>query len=126
MTRTCPTRAGFTLIEVVGALLIFSVGVLMVIQLSSALSKSLERSAVASLITAEGQELTDSLAALAYSSLTVGNASTNMTFRGVQYARSDTISQYSPLVKKVVVALAPTTTGAGPSFSTSFYLATTW
>lgn len=118
-------RAGFTLIEVVGALLIFSAGVIMLLNLTGSLSRSLEYSAINSVITAEAQERIDSLGALSYASLTVATTQDALTFRGVSYQRTQTITQFSPLVRKVVVALMPVA-GTGPSFSASIYLSDPW
>ena len=65
MIPRAPVRkGGFTLIEVVAALLTFSMGVIMMLKLTTSLSRSMEHSAVNSLITVEGQERMDSLSAL--------------------------------------------------------------
>jgi Tfp pilus assembly protein PilV len=124
-TETPRRRSGFTLIEVIGALLIFSAGVIMLLQITSSLSRSIEHSAVRSMITAEGQERVDSLNALAYSSLAVGTTNTTLTFRGISYTRTQAITQYSPLVKRVIVSLTPTA-GTGPSFSATLYRTDAW
>ena len=54
------------MIEVIGALLVFSVGVIMLLQITTSLSRQLEYAALNSLITAEGQERLDSMNALAF------------------------------------------------------------
>mgnify|MGYP006183988959 CR=1 FL=1 len=80
MTGRGPARrAGFTLIEVIGALLIFSVGVIMVLQITTALSRRMEWAALESLITAEAQERLDSLSAAGYASNTNVAATLNDT-----------------------------------------------
>ena len=93
INRVPALRAGFTLIEVIGALLIFSVGVIMLLQLTTSLSRQLEYAAINSLITVEGQERLDSLGALAYSSLTVATNEATLTIRGVAYSRTESITQ---------------------------------
>ncbi len=118
-------RDAFTLIEVVGAILIFSAGVLMVIQLSRTLSVQMERSAVASVITAEVQEHMDSLTALPYTSVVVGSSSVTETVRGVSYRRTTTVSQYSPLLRRIVISMQPVS-GSGPSRTSTSYSSDRW
>ena len=122
---TCSSRNGFTLIEVVGAALIFAVGVLMVLSLSSALGEQLERSAIASTVTVEVQEKVDSLATLPYSSLSVGSTQVDVTIRGVPYRRTVTVSQFSPLLRQITVVMGPTS-GNGPSRSATTYVSNRW
>ena len=75
-TRRCrrlrASAGGFTLIEVIGALVIFSAGVLMVMSLTGTLSLRMERAAIRSELAVRGQERLDSLEILDYSALTVG------------------------------------------------------
>ena len=119
-------RDGFTLIEVIGALLIFSAGVIMMLGVTRGLSASLEHSAINSLIAAEGQERMDSLTALTYANLPVGTRQDTLTFRGIRYRRRQVVTQYSPLVRKVDVTLDPLSSGVGPNFSASSYLSNPW
>ena len=126
MTRRVPaSRAGFTLIEVIGALVIFALGVIMLLNLTTTLSRQLERSAVASLVTAEGGERLDSLGALTYAALTLGTKTNALTFRGKGYQMTQTVTQFSPLVRKASVSLVPTSP-PGPSFTASTFLADQW
>ena len=132
INRVPALRAGFTLIEVIGALLIFSVGVIMLLQLTTSLSRQLEYAAINSLITVEGQERLDSLGALAYSSLTVATNEATLTIRGVAYSRTESITQCpcasgsgSPLMRMIDVSLSPVN-GSGPSFSASTYMTDSW
>lgn len=130
MIRRDPARrAGFTLIEVIGALLMFSVGIVMMLGLTGGLSRSLEHSAINSLIAVEGQERMDSLTALTYANLTIGVRQDTLTVRGVRYQRTQTVAlcpACSPLVKKIDVALAPVGTTPGPTYSATSYLADPW
>lgn len=126
------TGGGFTLIEVIGALLVFSVGVIMLLQITTSLSRQLEYAALNSLITAEGQERLDSMNALAFSFLATGTVQDTMTIRGVQYGRTQTVTPCpctggspSVLTKKVYVSLVPLT-GTGPSFTATGYVADLW
>ena len=108
-------RGGFTLIEVVGALVVFSVGVIMLLQITSSLAARLEWSALNSLVAAEGQERLDSLDAVAYGSLAVGSDVDTLTFRGVAYRRMQTVTQFTTLVRAAQVVLEPVD-GDGPTF----------
>jgi prepilin-type N-terminal cleavage/methylation domain-containing protein len=118
-------RGGFTLIEVMAALLVFSAGVLMMLGVTRALGQSLERSAINSLITADGQERMDSLMSVGFTSLS-GNYADTLTYRGVQYRLTHSVTLYSPLVKRILVTVEPLAGDPGPSFDVVSYLADEW
>ena len=120
-----PVRAGFTLIEVIGALLIFSLGVIMVLQITTSLSRRMEYAAVNSVIAAEGQRRLDSLGVLSYASVATGATQQTITIRGVSYLRIDTVALTSPLVKKVTFYLKPVA-GDWPTFDATLYLSDSW
>ena len=125
--RGCgPSRGGFTLIEVIGALVIFSLGVLMVLQLSGALSAQMEYAAKSSELVARGQERVDSLEAVAFASLTVGAVQQTITVRGASYTLTATVSTMTGVLKRIDVTLAPVTAGTGPSYSLTSYAAAKW
>jgi prepilin-type N-terminal cleavage/methylation domain-containing protein len=65
-------RAGFTLIEVIGALVIFSVGVLMVIQVSGALGTQMRYAGIRSELAVHANQRLDSLHAEAFASVATG------------------------------------------------------
>ncbi len=119
------SRRGFTLIEVIGALLIFSAGVIMLLQITTSLSERLEYAALNSLITAEGQERLDSLGAFTYASLSIGTDVDTLSVRGVSYLRTQDVSQFTPLVRKVDVTLAPLA-GTGPTFDAGTFVSDAW
>lgn len=121
-----PFREGFTLIEVIGALVIFSLGVLMVIQLSGALSAQMEYAAKSSELVARGQERVDSLEATPFASLTVGTNQQTITVRGASYRLTATVSTVTAVLKRIDVTLAPLTAGTGPSYSLTSYAAAKW
>ncbi|MSR35219.1 MAG: hypothetical protein EXR95_01070 [Gemmatimonadetes bacterium] len=125
ISRVPARRAGFTLIEVIGALLIFSVGVIMVLSITSALSRRTEYAAVNSVINVMGQQRMDSVSVLTYASVVVATTTDTITIRGLRYRRRLVITQYSPLVKKVDFILNPVA-GAWPTYDASTYLRTTW
>ncbi len=123
--RSAPSR-GFTLIEVLGALVIFSLGVLMVIQLSSALSARMNYAARTSAIVARAQERLDSLEALPFDSLAAGTDADTLTIRGVRYVLTAEITEVTGLLYQIDVELAPFVAGAGPAFSATSYATAEW
>jgi hypothetical protein len=116
----------------VGALLLFSAGVLMMLSITRALSTSMEHSAISSMITAEGQERMDSLSGLTFATLTNGTVTDTLTVRGVRFVRTQTVTACpctggsgSPLVKKVSVLITQAT-GSGPSYTSASYISDLW
>lgn len=114
-------RRGFTLIEVIGALLIFSVGVIMVLQLTGALSRQMEYAAKSSELVVRAQERLDSLEALPFDSITVGTRQDTLTVRGIRFIRRATITSVTALLRKIDVTVTPLTAGQGPSVSSTSY-----
>lgn len=120
-----PTIGGFTLIEVVGALLVFSIAVIMLLQITTGLGRQVEYSAINSLITAEGRERLDSLDVAPYASIGVGEDVDTLSVRGVSYRLTQTVSQYTSLVRKVDVVIEPIG-DSGPRFEASTYVTGGW
>ena len=120
-----PSRAGFTLIEVIGAIVIFSVGVIMVLQVTSGLSRRTEYAAVNSVINVMGQQRIDSVSVLAYDLVPVASTTDTVTVRGIPYRRYLTVTQFSPLVKKVDFELSPVAAG-WPTYDASTFLGGSW
>lgn len=116
-----PARKGFTLIEVIGALLIFSVGVIMVLQLTGSLSRQMEYAAKSSQLVALAQERLDSLEAMPFDSITVGTRQDTVSVRGVSYVRRATVTSVTGLLRRIDVSMSPQTTGQGPSFTATSY-----
>jgi hypothetical protein len=113
------------LIEVIGAVLIFSIGVIMVLNITSALSRRTEWSAIASTLNVMGQQRLDSVFVLTYSTVTAATTTDSVTVRGVRYQRQLAITQSTPLVKKVELTLTAVS-GSYPSFDGITYLRDTW
>ena len=89
---------GFTLIEVIAALVIFSVGVLMVLQLTTALSRQMEYAATASELVVRSEERLDSLEALPFTSLVPGTTVDTITIHGVPYLRTAAVTSVTGLL----------------------------
>jgi prepilin-type N-terminal cleavage/methylation domain-containing protein len=119
-------RRGFTLIEVIGALVIFSLGVIMVLQLTGALSRQMEYAAKSSELVVRAQERLDSLEALPFDSITVGTHQDTLTVRGIGYVRQLTVTSVTALLVRIDVSVTPITAGSGPSVSSTSYAAASW
>ena len=124
MARTLSTD-GFTLIEVIGALVVFSLGVMAVINLTGTLSVSMERAALRSELAVVGQERLDSLELVDYTSLTVGTTTSSASIRGETYTWKVIVADSTALVRHVAVTGTPSS-GSGPSFSGSAFVDRTW
>jgi prepilin-type N-terminal cleavage/methylation domain-containing protein len=120
------SRHGFTLIEVIGALLIFSMGVLMVVQVSGALGFRMRYAGARSEIVVLANERLDSLAAEAFAALSSGTALDTLDAEGMTFASTVTVSSVTPLLKRVDVAIAPLNGGDGPSHSVTGYVSEAW
>ena len=118
-------RSGFTLIEVMGALVVFSLGVLMMVQLTGVLSELLERAGLRSEMVVIGQARLDSLELIPYATLTLGVTVDTIQLRGAGLVRTTTITQPSVLLRRIDVSLAPAAP-PGPSFTGSTYVPLVW
>ena len=120
---------GFTLIEVMGALLIFVMGVLMVLRLSAALTTQLEFSGIASELVVIAHEQIDSLAATPFDSLEAKTVQIDFKLgeREIEYTRTVTVSLVNPLLYQIAVGVSLKDTLAwGPSYSLTTYSAGSW
>ena len=116
---------GFTLIEVIGALVIFSLGVLMVVLISGTLSVQMERAALRSELAVVGQERLDSLELMDYAALSVGTTTSWASIRGETYAWSVKVSDSTAVIRHVAVSGIPVS-GSGPFFSGSAFVSRSW
>ncbi len=121
----CLSGDGFTLIEVIGALVIFSMGVLSVILLGGTLSVRMELAALRSELAVAGQERLDSLELVDYPNLTVGTSTSSASIRGETYTWSVTVSDSTAILRHVAVSAIPWS-GSGPSFSGSAFVDRSW
>ena len=124
-----PCRGGFTLIEVVGALLIFVMGVLIVMRLSAASSTQLQFSGVASELVVIAHEQIDSLAATPFDSLEAKTEENDFKVGAaeIEYTKTVTVSLLNPLLYRIDVDVSLKDTLAwGPSYSVTTYSAGAW
>ncbi len=108
-----------------GALVVFSLGVLSVAQMTGVLSVLLERAGVRSEIIVIGQARLDSLELIPYASLTLGVAVDTLQLRGTEFVCTTTITQPSLLLRQIDFSLIPGTP-PGPSFSGSTFVRLDW
>lgn len=116
---------GFTLIEVMGALVVFSVGVLMVMSLSGALSVQMSRAAQRSKLTFEVQNQMDSLQAQPYDSLLVGATRDTIVLMGKAFIRTRGITQVNFVTRELLVSVEPAS-GPGPRLAASSFVSRPW
>ena len=112
-----------------GALLIFVMGVLMVLNFGSALSTQLKDSGITSEIVVVAHEQIDSLAATPFDSVQAQTVANNFLVgeQEVQYTKTVTVSLVNPLLYKIEVDVSLTDTlTSGPSYSVTTYRAGAW
>ena len=128
----CPPNSrcgGFTLIEVMSALLIFMIGVLMVLRLSAAMTAQLEYSGVTSELVVIAHEQIDSLAATPFDSLEAETVQYDFKVGAMEivYTKTVTVSLMNPLLYRIDVDVSLKDTLAwGPSYSATTYSAGSW
>lgn len=125
MTRE---SSGFTLIEVVAALVIFAAGVLGAVSLSGALAEQIEDSALRSEVVAVAQERIEELERLPHDSLvvSVGTGTQSLTIRGLSYTRTTTVSIFGTRTVSLEVTVAPDGGVSAPSQTLISYAYEAW
>ena len=128
--RSCrgsvPSSGGFTLIEVIAALVIFSAGVIMVLRLTTALSRQMEYAAATSELVVRTEERLDSLESLPFDSLTLGSRSDTLTVRGIAYRRTVSVTAVTGLLRQIAVTMSRADGQAGASSSMTSFAAAPW
>jgi Tfp pilus assembly protein PilV len=117
--------AGFTLIEVIGALVIFSMGVLMVIQVSSALGTQLRYSGSSSELAVLANEKLDSLESLPLTSLSAGTTVDTTTAQGIDYEYTLVVTTLTAALARIDLSLVPIN-AQGPSHTVTSYSSAPW
>lgn len=120
--------SGFTLIEVVAALLIFAAGVLAIVNLAGSLAGQVEGAALRSEVVSMAQERIEELERLPYDSLLVGlgTGTRSLTIQGQSYTRTTVISFFNPRTVSLEVTVAPDAGGSGPSQTLISYAYEAW
>jgi len=123
--RTGGGTHGFTLIEVLGALVMFSVGVLMVMQVGGALTTQMRYAGTRSELVVLANQSLDSVGAIPLTSLTPGTEQSTMTVQGWSYLRTITVTDLTPVLARVDVTLARADDN-GPAHAVTSYTSAVW
>ena len=107
-------------------MLIFSMGVLMVIQVSGALGTRMRYAGARSEIVVVANERLDSLAAVPFGSLAAGTTSATVAAEGMTFQSSVTVTTVTPILKRIDVSIAPVAGGSGPTHSVTGYASGGW
>jgi len=110
---------------VIGALVIFSVGVLMVMQVGGALTTQMRYAGARSEIVVLANEVLDSVEAIPLGSVAAGNALDTLNVQGWAYQRSLTVTDLTPVLFRVEVELTAVDS-AGPSYAVTSYTSAVW
>ena len=126
-TERPPPQGGFTLIEVIAALVVFSTAVLMATSLTTALATQTRYSSLRSEIASKAQHKLDSVAVLPYDSVTVGATVTSLAIQGTSYHDTIRVLQFAPRIREVQVRFVPASTSLpGPQYRVVTYLVKPW
>lgn len=119
---------GFTLIEVVAALVIFAAGVLTAANLAGALADQVRNAAVRSEVVSAAQERMEELERLPYDSLLVGigTGTQSLDIQGLSYTRTTVISDFNPRTVSMRVTVAPDGSVSAPSQTLISYQYDPW
>jgi prepilin-type N-terminal cleavage/methylation domain-containing protein len=117
--------SGFTLIEVIGALVIFSVGVLMVVQISGAIGVQMRYAGARSELAVVASERLDSLEAAPFASVSAGTTLDTLVVEGITYECNVTITTVTSVLRKIDVSIVAID-GNGPSHSVTSYSSDAW
>jgi len=116
---------GFTLIEVVGALVIFSVGVLMVIQVSGTLGIQMRYAGARSALVVFANQQIDSLEAEPFASVTAGTTADTLTAEGMEFESTVTVTSVTQVLKRIDVSIE-SIDGGGPTYDVTSYTSAAW
>lgn len=119
-------RDGFTLIEVMGALVIFALGILIAVQLAGTLSLQVESTALRAGVVSRTQERLEELDRRPYDSLTFGTEVDTLTIRGRRFVRTTAVTDFDTRVIAVEVSVEPVQSEEGPSHSLTSYVFGAW
>lgn len=116
---------GFTLIEVVGALVIFSAGVLGLMNVGSSLTTQLRYSGARSEIVVMANERLDSIESMPFDSIVAGTTQKSVTIQGWAYECMVTVTDLTPVLTRVDVTIERLD-GLGPSHDVTSYTSAVW
>lgn len=100
-------RGGFTLIEVMAALVIFAAGVLMAARLAGGLSVQVRQSGLRAAVVSATQERMEEMESLPFDELDPGSTVESLTIQGRAYERTTVVTDYAPRIRSIEVTVAP-------------------
>ena len=103
-----------------GALVIFAVGILMILQVSGVLATQMRNAGVRSEIMALANERLDSLESEPFDSITAGTTEDTVRVQGWPYRRRVTVSVLTPVLARIEVELFRAD-GPGPTRALTSY-----
>lgn len=126
--RSDPGRKGFTLIEVVAALVIFSAGVLTAANLARGLANQVRDAGIRSEVVAAAEERIEQLERLPYDSLLVGigTGTQSLDIQGLSYTRTTVVSSFNARTVSMQVTVAPDGSVSAPSQTLISYQYDAW
>ena len=123
--RASRAAAGFTLIEVIGALVILSVALLLTTGLTASLTVQMRQATLMSELVATAQVRLDSLAVLSYSQVPLGVTVDTLELLGTSYVFTQEVVLHSSWLREVRVSLDPQVP-PGPDFDFVTYVRPPW
>lgn len=118
-------RSGFTLVEVMAALIILVVGVLAIARVTGGLALELRRAAAQTSVIAATQTALEAAEAKSYSALLLGSQIDTVRIEGRPYLRTVVVSQTGARVKRIEVTVAPAAP-PGPGHALVSYVHKRW
>jgi beta-xylosidase len=106
-------------------MMIFSVGVLMIMSMTTSLSSRFQSNTLRTNLSIVGQTRLDSIAALDFDSVSVGSVADSITVSNEAYWCTITVTQTDPVSRTVQVSLDPAD-GTGPLFDGTVYVSRIW
>ena len=105
--------------------MIFSVGVLMVVQISGALGTQMRYAGTRSELVVHAGQLLDSIAAAPFASVTVGTRLDTLVVQGAEYECTLEVASVTPVLKRIDIGLA-VIAGRGPPHAVTSYVSDAW
>ncbi|MBI4512564.1 MAG: prepilin-type N-terminal cleavage/methylation domain-containing protein [Gemmatimonadetes bacterium] len=118
-------RSGFTLVEVMAALIILVVGVLAIARVTGGLALELRRAGALTSVIAATQTALEAAEAKSYSALLVGSQIDTVRIEGRPYVRTVVVSPTGARAKRIEVTVAPAVP-PGPRHALVSYVHKRW
>lgn len=118
-------RAGFTLVEVMVAIVMLSFGVLSLARITSGLALELRRAGSQTAVVAAAQTGLETAEVRDFASVAVGATADTVTIRGRAFVRTVRVTAPGARVKRVDVTVAPLVP-PGPTYTLTSYVHNRW